>query len=1519
MRSVVNNKGFQQKHLWPHLDLGALLLNSPFFAGLVSSYKSAVSEAKAAADPNIRRQAKSRAVQLLSLAAPHFPYAVIQETFDCSDRTVYNARLHAAHNGAGEYVPEREKRHYKSRLPLETLVHFREFKSRDDVVTSVAYTRADKTQTIEKFQLQDNVQDLFQKYLRECKLLNLKPIGVSAFEKIFYTGEYVNKTARTCVCHQDLFYGTENFEAMESFVITVTDILREQATSRSSTQAGLDGVIPLYTSTGLVSAGLPVIQGLRESLLAILKRVSTYYRTDFNVHAQLESTCATHCIQYALSSSTDPCFRTTCAHEHTMSCPDCNLATHLLQELHCLLKSARDLHALSELELERLSFALEESESRLSKYIGHRVRTIHQNAVPGKEISDMGYTEAYIILDYMNKWLPHKHLATTSDAFGQAGESVHGATVYVRALPVETKEMIARGEVEDPQKFLRELPVDMEGDINRWYVLLGATNDHKQDQWHASSVTEATLKIVKEFEPQVETARLRSDNASCYHGTLYWLMLSNMETSTGIKVTECGMNEAGEGKDETDSSFNTAKAYVRRLVNLGKIDANTAVDFIAALNSGHGILGMIARTITIARPASPLDLGTLEQITRFSHFRHEEGGLRCWEQHKIGEGRLFTHSDVKKLKKQELPATTGVMTHQCGEAQKPEVKVKDGRRALDLQGAKREDRLRRREAKAAAVEASVSARREIIEANRTTVSCPHPGCRHAPFLTVVRMERHAKRCNPTPLVDQSLRGPSRGCRSYRPEIDMDIAISEPPEAALRYESTDHRHLGEEYNPYGCEPLGLDMPLLLADVEVGDSACGGKWTYILNRPRCDTPRKGYAMKARVTPQQKTEEQIKMLEAAFQLGLERGAGRSSRDSDQDVMNAINAVSAPQKQLRLDQITSWFSRRYSKYVLEGKNARVRAEIELALAQSESAANTEMEMVSEDTQGEGQREPVTAGVCPPNVQQTFLFVWKKWFMGLEGSWVRTNTEGATAAQAVAPQQVATRPDAPPAASNRRLENEQAKQRAVAAKRKAIFDASQENFAALKSLSPGGRAGYVKKLKVGPLKGLLMHFQDCADELPVGKKADFLASVLSFVEKMETSVAPTSGDMEMHGVPPVQQPQAQDANVIVACDPEVNRTETSVKARRSGATYVPKIANAEFPRDSESSKYYCKVMRAPAAMNNICNNLTRRKTHPRGWSVQRMKVPSALFILCWAMQFKAAAAVTIENHSDYQECIQTNCSRLYIFDDSLMGTVPTQLGELTQLTYLYIQDMRITGTVPTQMGALTQLIFLNFAENSLTGTVPTQMGALTQLTYLRLDYNSLTGTVPTQMGALTQLVNLRLDSNSLTGTVPTQMGALTQLTYFKTGFLGTGIFIANILAGTVPTQMGLLTQLVELYLHDNSLTGTVPTQMGALAQLYHLDLEDLLLTGTVPTQMGALTQLTTLDLEDLLLTGTVPTQMGALTQLTTLYLSSNSLTGTVPTQMGTATRLFYLHLSGNKLTGTVPTEIGALTDLNEM
>ncbi|KAK3279228.1 hypothetical protein CYMTET_12869 [Cymbomonas tetramitiformis] len=895
LRSVINSNAFQQKFLWPHLNLSTFLLDSPFFAGMISSYKSAVAEGKSALHPDARRAAKQRAVQLLSLVAPHFPYAVIQELFQCCDRAVLNARLHAAHNGGGAYEEKKEKRLYKSRVPVQTLLHFREFRSRDDVVTTVAYTRADKTKTVEKWQLQEGVQDLMRKYFRECKLLGVdKPISPSAFEKIFYNGEYINKTARTCVCHQDLFYGTENFEAIEISIISVTDSLCDHVAKLSSNNTAGQICIPLATSHGVTSFGLQAIHGLRASLLAMLNRISTYFRTDFNVHAQLDSPCATHCIRYALSSSGDPRFQSACSHEHSMLCGDCNLAVHFFKDLQLLLASAVNLSVLKPADVDRLTFALEECEAHFSKYVSHRVRTIHQNSAPGLEIALMGYTEAFIIMDYMNKWLPFEHRATTSDAFGQAGESVHGATVYVRALPDTAKRMIAAGDVEDARRFLRELPVDTAGDINRWYVLLGSANDHKQDQWHAASVTEATLKIVQELEPQVDLARLRFDHATCYHGTLYWLLLSIMEKASGIKVTEVGMNESGEGKDETDSSFNTAKAYVKRLVHNG-LDANTAVEFIAALNTSEGIVGMIARVIEIVRPVPSIEVGTLDQITRFSHIRHEDDGLRCWEQYDIGPGRLFTCAELKKLVKVQLPETTEL-------------------------------------------------------------------------------------------------------RSYPPQEDTNLCMPLRPIAAL---------------------------------------------------------------------------------------------SSRDADQDVLKAINAVSAPQKQLRLDQVTSWFSRRYSKYVLEAKNARVNAELERALTSRASNASVVTSVVTDMVQ-EVLKRPIS-----------------------QSSWLQSEVAEM---EIDTPEVVDQEPEPTTSGAQSgvaemtdrregRLEAAQRKQtatvEAASAKRKALYDMGREHFNQLQGLLAAGRMGVVKKLKVDSLKGLLMFFQDQSDEIPPGKKPEQLTAVMSHVREM--------------------------------------------------------------------------------------------------------------------------------------------------------------------------------------------------------------------------------------------------------------------------------------------------------------------------------------------------------------------------------------------------------------------------------
>ncbi|KAK3251819.1 hypothetical protein CYMTET_38871 [Cymbomonas tetramitiformis] len=45
-----------------------------------------------------------------------------------------------------------------------------------------------------------------------------------------------------------------------------------------------------------------------------------------------------------------------------------------------------------------------------------------------------------------------------------------------------------------------------------------------------------------------------------------------------------------------------------------------------------------------------------------------------------------------------------------------------------------------------------------------------------------------------------------------------------------------------------------------------------------------------------------------------------------------------------------------------------------------------------------------------------------------------------------------------------------------------------------------------------------------------------------------------------------------------------------------------------------------------------------------------------------------------------------------YLYSNSLTGTVPTELGELTRMITLYLFGNSLTGTVPTELGELTRM-----------------------------------------------------------------------------------------------------------------------------------------------------------------------------------------------------------------------------------
>ena len=105
----------------------------------------------------------------------------------------------------------------------------------------------------------------------------------------------------------------------------------------------------------------------------------------------------------------------------------------------------------------------------------------------------------------------------------------------------------------------------------------------------------------------------------------------------------------------------------------------------------------------------------------------------------------------------------------------------------------------------------------------------------------------------------------------------------------------------------------------------------------------------------------------------------------------------------------------------------------------------------------------------------------------------------------------------------------------------------------------------------------------------------------------------------------------------------------------------------------------------------------------------------------------------------------------LVLFRNGLTGEIPTELGNLSNLTGLYLGENQLTGEIPTELGNLSNLRELYLGENQLTGEIPTELGNLSNLTRLYLDGNSgLSGPLPGSFTSLTSLTHLDLSGTGL-------------------------------------------------------------------------------------------------------------------------------------------------------------------------
>ena len=269
-----------------------------------------------------------------------------------------------------------------------------------------------------------------------------------------------------------------------------------------------------------------------------------------------------------------------------------------------------------------------------------------------------------------------------------------------------------------------------------------------------------------------------------------------------------------------------------------------------------------------------------------------------------------------------------------------------------------------------------------------------------------------------------------------------------------------------------------------------------------------------------------------------------------------------------------------------------------------------------------------------------------------------------------------------------------------------------------------------------------------------------------------------------------------------------------------------------------------------------------------------------------------------------------TNLDLLKLGGNELRGTIPSALGNLTSLGWLELWGNELSGPIPSELSNLSNLVVMDLSWNQLSGPIPSEFGKLSNLTALDLSANELRGTIPSELGN-TNLRQLSLAKNQLSGTIPSELGN-TKLRWLLD-------LSENQLSGTIPPRLGVLTDLIELNLGDNQLSGTIPPQLGKLTYLTELYLWGNELSGAMPPELGNLTNLKEMNLYSNQLSGSIPSELGNLTYLEGLTLSDNKLRGTIPPELGTLIYLEVLSLWGNELRGTIPSELGTLTNLTRL
>lgn len=168
---------------------------------------------------------------------------------------------------------------------------------------------------------------------------------------------------------------------------------------------------------------------------------------------------------------------------------------------------------------------------------------------------------------------------------------------------------------------------------------------------------------------------------------------------------------------------------------------------------------------------------------------------------------------------------------------------------------------------------------------------------------------------------------------------------------------------------------------------------------------------------------------------------------------------------------------------------------------------------------------------------------------------------------------------------------------------------------------------------------------------------------------------------------------------------------------------------------------------------------------------------------------------------------------QIYLHDNNLSGTLPSEIGDLTSLNRIDICCNLIGGEIPESIGNLTALELLDIYVNEFTGTFPDSLANCQALQSVVAYKNDFSGGFPSVFFELPNLVRLELGSNEFSGPLNPGINQMTQiriLTFDRNDFSGQMVPIRD------------LVNLTELHLSGNQLTGEPGDFLGYHPDLYY-------------------------------------------------------------------------------------------------